>query len=118
MSGTRHRSVPHGPGPAGAVPGIDRDRVTAWMVRNVESAVPPFRFEPVPGGNSNLTYRVRGTDGAEYALRRPPLGHALATAHDVAREFRIISALGGRTYRSLRLSAYAAIRLSTAPRST
>jgi len=77
------------------IPGIDRERVTAWMEGNIEGAVPPFRFEPVAGGNSNLTYRVMGTDGAEYALRRPPLGHALATAHDVAREFRIISALGG-----------------------
>lgn len=95
MSGTGYQRTLHGQGSDGPVPGIDRERVTAWMVRNIESAVPPFRFEPLPGGNSNLTYRVRGTDGAEYALRRPPLGHALATAHDVAREFRIISALGG-----------------------
>ena len=95
MRGTGRRPAPHGERPAAAVPGIDRGRVTAWMARNVESAVPPFRFDPIPGGNSNLTYRVRGADGAEFALRRPPLGHALATAHDVAREFRIISALGG-----------------------
>ena len=95
MSGTRREPAPDGQGRAGAVPGIDRDRVTAWMVMNIDAAVPPFRFEPIPGGNSNLTYRVRGADGAEYALRRPPLGHALATAHDVAREFRIISALSG-----------------------
>lgn len=95
MSGNRHKPAPHEEGTAGYVPGIDRERVTAWMARNIESAVPPLRFEPVPGGNSNLTYRVRGADGADYALRRPPLGHALATAHDVAREFRIISALRG-----------------------
>ena len=95
MSRIRHEQRPPGQGPADAVPGIDRERVTEWMVRNIETAAPPFRFEPIPGGNSNLTYRVRGAGGAEYALRRPPLGHVLATAHDVAREFRIISALGG-----------------------
>ena len=95
MSGTGQEHPPDGSGPDGAVPGIRRERVTEWMVRNIESAVRPFRFAPIPGGNSNLTYRVRGADGAEYALRRPPLGHVLATAHDVAREFRIISALGG-----------------------
>ena len=95
MSGTGQEHPPDSSGPDGAVPGIHRERVTEWMVRNIESAVQPFRFAPIPGGNSNLTYRVRGADGAEYALRRPPLGNVLATAHDVAREFRIISALGG-----------------------
>lgn len=95
MSATRREGAPRGRGRAGAVPGIDRGRVTAWMVENIDAAVPPLRFEPIPGGNSNLTYRVTGTDGAEFALRRPPLGHALATAHDVGREYRIISALDG-----------------------
>lgn len=77
------------------VPGIDRVAVTAWMERNIDRAVPPLRFEPIPGGNSNLTYRVSAAGGADFALRRPPLGHVLETAHDVAREFRIISALEG-----------------------
>ena len=95
MSRTGRERPPHGQAPGDVVPGIDRERVTRWMVRNIDSATPPFRFEPIPGGNSNLTYRVRGAGGTEYALRRPPLGHVLATAHDVAREFRIISALGG-----------------------
>ena len=44
------------------------------------------------GGFSNLTYLLRS--GSERAvLRRPPLGHVLSTAHDMAREFRILSAL-------------------------
>jgi aminoglycoside phosphotransferase (APT) family kinase protein len=51
--------------------------------------------ELVAGGKSNLTYRVWTADGAQYVVRRPPLGHVLSTAHDMAREFRVISALAG-----------------------
>jgi aminoglycoside phosphotransferase (APT) family kinase protein len=47
----------------------------------------------VAGGKSNLTYRV--TDGVhDWVVRRPPLGHVLDTAHDMAREHRVMSALG------------------------
>jgi aminoglycoside phosphotransferase (APT) family kinase protein len=48
----------------------------------------------VEGGRSNLTYVV--SDGASrWVVRRPPLGHVLPTAHDMAREFRVISGLHG-----------------------
>ena len=44
------------------------------------------------GGRSNLTYAV--TDGEQrWVLRRPPLGHVLPTAHDMAREHRVLEAL-------------------------
>jgi len=46
----------------------------------------------VAGGKSNLTYRVR-SDAGEVVLRRPPLGHILPTAHDMGREYRVLSAL-------------------------
>jgi aminoglycoside phosphotransferase (APT) family kinase protein len=46
------------------------------------------------GGKSNLTYRV-ACDAGEVVLRRPPLGHVLPTAHDMAREYRVQSALQG-----------------------
>lgn len=78
-----------------AVAGIDEQAVSAWLERNVEGAAPPFVFEPIPGGNSNLTYRVRGEGEREFALRRPPLGNILESAHDMAREYRVISALHG-----------------------
>ena len=46
----------------------------------------------IVGGLSNLTYRV--TDGTStWALRRPPLGHVLSTAHDMTREYRVLTAL-------------------------
>jgi aminoglycoside phosphotransferase (APT) family kinase protein len=48
----------------------------------------------ISGGKSNLTYRV-ASDAGEVVLRRPPLGHILPTAHDVAREHRVLSALEG-----------------------
>ncbi len=48
----------------------------------------------ISGGKSNLTYRVR-SDAGEVVLRRPPLGHILPTAHDMAREYRVLSALRG-----------------------
>ena len=51
-----------------------------------------LRARRIEGGRSNLTYHV--TDGtSQWVVRRPPLGHVLATAHDMAREHRVISAL-------------------------
>lgn len=52
----------------------------------------PLHAELVPGGRSNLTYFV-GDGDSVWVLRRPPLGHVLATAHDMSREFRVLSAL-------------------------
>ena len=48
----------------------------------------------IAGGKSNLTYRVHSAAG-EVILRRPPLGHILPTAHDMAREYRVLTALHG-----------------------
>jgi aminoglycoside phosphotransferase (APT) family kinase protein len=68
------------------LPGLDLKALAAHL------GTGPLSGELFPGGRSNLTYRV--TDGAQtWVLRRPPLGHVLATAHDMAREFRVISAL-------------------------
>ena len=74
--------------------GIDIEPVSNWMVANVAGAVAPFTFDLITGGRSNLTYRVTGADGQRFVVRRPPLGHVLATAHDMAREYRVISAVG------------------------
>jgi aminoglycoside phosphotransferase (APT) family kinase protein len=73
--------------------GIDVEAVSAWLGDHVDGARPPFRFEVIAGGHSNLTFRVTGADGSRFVLRRPPLGHVLASAHDMGREFRIISGL-------------------------
>jgi aminoglycoside phosphotransferase (APT) family kinase protein len=64
-----------------------------WLAEHVAGAVPPFEYEVIAGGRSNLTYAVVDADGRRFVLRRPPLGHVLQSAHDVGREHRIISAL-------------------------
>jgi aminoglycoside phosphotransferase (APT) family kinase protein len=46
----------------------------------------------ISGGKSNLTYRV-ACDAGEVILRRPPLGHILPTAHDMGREYRVMTGL-------------------------
>jgi aminoglycoside phosphotransferase (APT) family kinase protein len=75
------------------LPGLDLAALTDYLDRVMPGLVAgPLRAELIPGGRSNLTYRL--TDGTHrWVLRRPPLGHVLATAHDMAREFRVISAL-------------------------
>jgi aminoglycoside phosphotransferase (APT) family kinase protein len=81
-------------GDAAALQGIDAANVRAWLAANVAGAVAPFSFDLIAGGRSNLTFRVTGADGTRYVLRRPPVGLVLATAHDMAREHRLISAMG------------------------
>jgi aminoglycoside phosphotransferase (APT) family kinase protein len=74
--------------------GIDANGVEAWFALNLPSAVPPLAFERIAGGHSNLTYRVSDAGGRSWALRRPPLGKRLGSAHDMAREHKVVSALG------------------------
>jgi aminoglycoside phosphotransferase (APT) family kinase protein len=78
---------------ASATHGIDSARVTAWLADHVPLLEAPLRFIRVGEGQSNLTYRVEDDAGRTLVLRRPPLGEILASAHDVAREFRILSCL-------------------------
>lgn len=52
----------------------------------------PLQVERIRGGHSNETFFVtRGSD--QWALRRPPRGPLLPTAHDVAREYRVLRGL-------------------------
>jgi aminoglycoside phosphotransferase (APT) family kinase protein len=76
-----------------AAAGVDSGRVGRWLASHVEGLTLPVEFELVSGGRSNLTYRLTDAGGAVYALRRPPLGGVLSTAHDMKREWRFISAL-------------------------
>jgi aminoglycoside phosphotransferase (APT) family kinase protein len=74
--------------------GIDRAGVEAWFAEHVAGSQPPLSFERISGGHSNLTYRVGDAGGRRWALRRPPLGKRLGSAHDMEREHRVVSALG------------------------
>ena len=73
-------------------PGIDLDKLTPWFSEHVEP-VKSLSAQVVGHGRSNITYRVETEDGRPWVVRRPPLSHVQKTAHDMAREFRIISAL-------------------------
>jgi len=75
--------------------GIQLDRLEVYFAEHVEGAVPPLRFSLITGGRSNLTFLVEDARGKTRVLRRPPLGAVLATAHDMGREHRILSALSG-----------------------
>ncbi|MFJ9246383.1 phosphotransferase family protein [Streptomyces sp. NPDC101776] len=74
-------------------PGLDLDRLRGLLDRERPGLVTgPLSGRLIEGGRSNLTYAL--TDGeAKWVVRRPPLGHVLATAHDMKREHRVISAL-------------------------
>jgi aminoglycoside phosphotransferase (APT) family kinase protein len=77
------------------VDGLDLDALTRFLApvrggRDGDGHA--LSAELLQGGKSNLTYRL--TDGThDWVLRRPPLGHVLATAHDMTREYRVMSAL-------------------------
>ena len=76
-------------------PGVDLEILRGWFALHVDGAgaARELSAEVLSGGRSNLTYVVR--DGEqEWVLRRPPLGHVLPTAHDMAREYRVMTALG------------------------
>ena len=75
--------------------GIDRAELENWFEANVDSAEPPLRFQKISGGHSNLTYEVSDSTGRRWALRRPPLGKRLGSAHDMGREQKVVSALAG-----------------------
>jgi aminoglycoside phosphotransferase (APT) family kinase protein len=89
------------------VDGLDLEALTRYLApftdgqggsKPARDASPgqPLRAELIQGGKSNLTYRL--SDGShDWVLRRPPLGHVLATAHDMAREYRVMSALAPTT---------------------
>jgi aminoglycoside phosphotransferase (APT) family kinase protein len=73
--------------------GFDVPKVTAWLTERIPGLAPPLRWTMLAGGHSNFTYRVDDAAGLILVLRRPPMGELLPTAHDMGREFTLISAL-------------------------
>jgi aminoglycoside phosphotransferase (APT) family kinase protein len=75
------------------LPGLDLVRFATWFDDVSPGEIgSPVQGRLISGGRSNLTYEV--SDGARtWVVRRPPLGHVLATAHDMGREYRVITAL-------------------------
>jgi aminoglycoside phosphotransferase (APT) family kinase protein len=87
-------TAPAHPAADGAVVGLDAPAVAAWLA-DAAGLRAPVAFARIGQGQSNLTFLATGADGRRVVLRRPPLGELLASAHDVAREHRILAALDG-----------------------
>jgi aminoglycoside phosphotransferase (APT) family kinase protein len=87
--------------PAAAVPGVDVPRLRRYLAGAVPGYDPAgeLAISPLAGGRSNLTYRLaQPASGRAWVLRRPPLGHIMATAHDMSREFRTLTFLSGHGF--------------------
>lgn len=76
-----------------SIPEVDTTALREWLRTNEIDIDDEFGCVRVGAGQSNLTYLLRDASGHRYVLRRPPVGHRLASAHDVVREARILSAL-------------------------
>src|SRR5688500_10670218 len=63
-----------------------------YLAQRLPEAAGPLTVEQFPSGHSNLTYLLRVGD-REFVLRRPPFGNQVKTAHDMGREFRVLSKL-------------------------
>ena len=71
---------------------LDLERLSAYLAGHLPGATAPLAVEQFPHGHSNLTYLIHvGTE--EWVLRRPPFGNLVKTAHDMGREYRILSRL-------------------------
>jgi aminoglycoside phosphotransferase (APT) family kinase protein len=75
---------------------LDAEALARWAKEHAPAMRAPYDIRQFPRGFSNLTYLVTGADGAEFVLRRPPAGARGGSAHDVGREYRLLSALHGQ----------------------
>src|SRR5262249_30226572 len=67
-------------------------RLEAYLKQHLPDAAGPLTVTQFPHGHSNLTYLLRLGE-TEWVLRRPPFGNQVKTAHDMGREFRVLSGL-------------------------
>ena len=68
------------------------DLLSRYLSAHLPDLTAPLTVEQFPAGFSNLTYLLRSGD-RELVLRRPPVGAKIKTAHDMSREYRILSHL-------------------------
>jgi aminoglycoside phosphotransferase (APT) family kinase protein len=80
------------PGPVREGEALDADRLTSYLAAHLPGPGGPVVIEQFPQGYSNLTYLIHW-NGNDYVLRRPPFGNPVQSAHDMGREFRVLSQL-------------------------
>ncbi len=71
---------------------LDVANLESFLIHTVPGMKGPITVEQFPGGHSNLTYLVKSGE-RELVLRRPPYGSKVKSAHDMGREFRVLSKL-------------------------
>lgn len=72
--------------------GFDKQSLAAYLRGKLPGAENPLAVRQFGGGAANLTYLLDfGTHA--YVLRRPPLGPVAKSAHDMAREYKVLSVL-------------------------
>jgi aminoglycoside phosphotransferase (APT) family kinase protein len=71
---------------------LDQDKLAAYLQTQLDGQLPPLRIEQFPSGFSNLTYLLTLGD-RQLVLRRPPFGNPVKSAHDMSREYRVLSRL-------------------------
>ena len=70
------------------------------MAKNLDQvdSSAPLQATLLAGGRSNVSYKLQDVSGNQWVLRRPPLGHVMPTAHDMGREFRVLTGLNSVNY--------------------
>lgn len=71
---------------------LDVEKLEAYLHRHIPGLDGPLVVEQFPGGHSNLTYMLQFGE-RELVLRRPPFGAPIKSAHDMGREYHILSHL-------------------------
>lgn len=72
---------------------LDLVRLDSYLRAQLEiEPTAAIAINQFPGGHSNLTYLIR-YGNREFVLRRPPLGPVAPTAHDMPREYKLLSVI-------------------------
>lgn len=81
-------------------PGLKLDPLLRWMSSNFSGvdASAGLQTTLLAGGRSNISYKLTDASGSSWVLRRPPLGHIMPSAHDMGREFRVLSGLNSVSF--------------------
>lgn len=81
-------------------PGLRIASLSSWMQDKIAGfdASSDLQATLLAGGRSNISYKLTDASGSSWVLRRPPLGHIMPSAHDMGREFRVLSGLNSVSF--------------------
>ncbi|ACL04161.1 aminoglycoside phosphotransferase [Desulfatibacillum aliphaticivorans] len=74
---------------------LDLASIEPFLKDSIPGLNGPIEISQFPSGHSNLTYSIKAGD-RDLVLRRPPFGAKAKSAHDMGREYRVMSALHGK----------------------